>query len=544
MSKPTRGKRERAIKPSGESLEDRQLLSAVVTGLDQQGNLWALRVIGPGNLRVTKQPGSNGAPAPLDSLTPINQILVSGADSLTTKLVGKILKYGPNSTGQVFFQDLEEIGGKAQSQTGDQGIHVIDIPQFWLTNTSANPAATSGNKATINIPDGVNSLRFGGADTSVFLGTNPANALTAQSTGSQFLVSLGIPQYHGTSIIVNKIVTTAQPASTSGGTPVQQGVAIVVTGRLNLFQANEIDGNSSIASSPFLTGTGGGVVVQATALTAGGVALINGGTVEVGGEFGAARIGGNATNLSLQSFDKMNQVYVGGETNNLSVLAVGGTHNLYFGRGLDNSTISTHVISNLQANRGAIGSRVVSDRQIGRALFGGDVLNTQVLSGYSQNLSAIFDSQQTGTTPVAQLGGGQTDLVAGNVINSFFTASVTQASDGTFGGNNILKMPTGTIQAKVEGTIDNSSASTTAPTTAFLAQHVQLKHGPVIPPNVPEPPFRNQSFNQSVGNSPGLFGPALQKFFQTGKVSYHVKAAERAVQRLAAASTPKTHKKA
>lgn len=112
MSKPTRRKLERAIKPSGENLEGRQLLSAVVTGLDQQGNLWALRVIGPGNLRVTKQPDSSGNPAPLDSLTPINQILISGADSLKTKLVGKILKPGPNSTGKVFFQDLEEIGGK------------------------------------------------------------------------------------------------------------------------------------------------------------------------------------------------------------------------------------------------------------------------------------------------------------------------------------------------------------------------------------------------------------------------------------------------
>ncbi len=528
MRTPLRRAKTRAASPQGEVLEGRQLLSGVVTGLDQQGDLWALRLIGPGSLRVQKQPDASGNPSPLYSETAIDTITVAGTDSLKTKLVGKILKLGPNSNGQIYFQDFEELGGKALSESGDQGINVIDMPNFWLANTSANPGATtltgqsSSTKAVINIPDGVNTLKFGGANVNVFLGTNAANALVNQTGFVQLAVNLGIPQYHGSSIIVDQIVTNGETASGST-TNNQQGVTFNVTGRLNSFQANQIVGNANVATTPFQGG--GGTLVVAQPLTAGSIPVSAGGTVEISGELGAVRVGGNATNFSVQSYDKSNTTYIGGETNNFSLLSPGGSRDLYFGRGLDNSTISTHVIQNLQANRGAVGSRVVVDRQIGRAVFGGDVLNSEVLSGYYQNLTNIFDTQSAGATPMAELGGGQTDLIAGSVQNSYFTASVAQSSDGTFGGTDNLKLPSGHIKAKVEGVIDNSSASTTAPTVAFLAKQVSLKTGPVIPPNVPSPPFGLNSYHQQVGGATGLEGTQLEKFFNIGKTKKFVERA-------------------
>ena len=46
-----------------------------------------------------------------------------------------------------------------------------------------------------------------------------------------------------------------------------------------------------------------------------------------------------------------------------------------------------------------------------------------------------------------------------------------------------LVLPRGVINAKVEGTINNSSNTlVTDPTKAFFAQTVHLSHGPVIPP--------------------------------------------------------------
>jgi hypothetical protein len=45
------------------------------------------------------------------------------------------------------------------------------------------------------------------------------------------------------------------------------------------------------------------------------------------------------------------------------------------------------------------------------------------------------------------------------------------------------------ITAKFTGTIDNSTATPDSPMKAFYAQSVNVQHGPVVPPHVPEPPF-------------------------------------------------------
>ncbi len=122
-----------------------------------------------------------------------------------------------------------------------------------------------------------------------------------------------------------------------------------VAGRLNLFQANEIDGNTTVA--PAAAGfTGGTIVSSLPDPTAG---LI--------GQIGFVRVGGNATNFSVLTGSQIANFYVGGETNNVSVLAPTSIRDVYFGRGADSTTILTDRIESLQANRGMLNSRIVTD---------------------------------------------------------------------------------------------------------------------------------------------------------------------------------------
>jgi hypothetical protein len=96
--------------------------------------------------------------------------------------------------------------------------------------------------------------------------------------------------------------------------------------------------------------------------------------------------------------------------------------------------------------------------------------------------------------------------VAGSITDSIFAASVepfNSASpstpfDATFGSGFFgtpqdVTLPTGHITAKVEGTIDNTNAVPGMPTKAFFAKELGVKTGPVVPPNVPEPPYKKTS---------------------------------------------------
>ena len=97
--------------------------------------------------------------------------------------------------------------------------------------------------------------------------------------------------------------------------------------------------------------------------------------------------------------------------------------------------------------------------------------------------------------PVAQNGGSLQVRIAGSVTNSVFSASVdpnpSQLFTPLFGaGSGDLVLPRGVINAKVEGTINNSSNSlVTDGSKAFFARVVHRSHGPVIPPTVPYQPF-------------------------------------------------------
>ena len=484
----------RRVRPEAEALEGRRLLARSFTGIDLDGDAWVLRLVGPGDLRITD--ATTGGTTAIDPATPglIDTITIAGADALTTRLVGTVTQ-GAAGDGRVEFADIEQLGGT--SGRGEPfGIFAIDMPKFFLaqTRTSADGATPPATPA-INIPDGVLTLRLGGADTTY----TPAGGtpLNQNNTSDTFTVNLGIPRTRGTSIVVDRVITDAQAASTPTGTPTQDGVTFTVAGRLNVFQANTILGNTTFPANG--QANGGGTIVQSVPEQNRGIT----------GQIGFARVGGDATNLTVQTNDKISNFYVGGETDNVIVLAPVGLRHALFGKGLDNTTIRADFIESLQANRGAVSSNVTVNRDIGRITFGGDVVNTQVLSGYAQNLQ----SQVIPTTiPDAQVGGVINNvLIAGDVVDSIFAASV-QPFGGQFDVPEALVFPHARITAKVEGTIDNANATPNQPGQAFYAKEVNVLRGPVIPPSVPEQPFPNPNAPPSGhrivrGLQPGMNNP-------------------------------------
>lgn len=524
------------------------MLSATVSGTDIDGDTWTLRLIGPGSLAVTKQNNAS-----LDSTTEINQITVAGAEPLVTRLIGQVTK-GPNGDGKVFFQSLNELPSKTERLGGGQSLLSIVMPNFWLgTTTPVTSSTTTLPPApSITIPDGVNTLDFGGVDTTHDIENLPSTNTssgstnphpTTQSDVNPATVTLGLPLYGGTSIIIDQSISSTQPVTTTPTgsttpttTTIQFPVEFNVSGRLSLFQANSIVGDASNPSAQFKdlnpgstsTAIGGTFVVSGTSGTP--PFLVNG-QLQGGltGQIGNLRIGGNATNLTALAFDttgtggaRISNFSIGGETNNVLVVAPNGLRNAVFGLGMDKTEILTHAINTLAANRGALNSNVTVDRTISRATFGGNVVDSRILSGYAQNFTNIISTISTGSTTTsgtttfvpplpqnAQTGGGMEVHVAGDVTNSVFAASVqplinTTATPPTltFGTPQdvpgVVVLPTGHIAAKVEGKINNGAIAT-SPTDsnatvdrsgkAFYAKAADVKTGPVVPPNVPEPPY-------------------------------------------------------
>ena len=536
MSTRKHSPRTRGFRPETDALETRQLLSSVVSGIDSKGDAWTLRLIGPGQISVIKQNGSDGKPAALASATDINSITIGGTDPLTSRVVGVVTRKGANSDGRVFFQTLNQLPGRSEhlSATGF-GVLAVDIPGFWLGDTTPAALGAPRTTASIFMPDGVDTLRFGGVDTS-FNRQTPTSA-----AGDTDTVTLGLPAYGGTRIIIDKAISSTQSfTSAASGTTaattstVQHAVTFSVSGRLDLFQANEIDGDAAKPPGQFVDTTvtpgaiqqNGGTTVFSG--TAGTQTFLPSGTIkgQVTGQIGDLRIGGNATNFSTfvsdgtgGGNDRISNYSIGGETKNVLLVAGNGARNVVFGKGMDTVQIATHVIDTLKANRGALNSTVQVDRQIGRIDFGGDVVNTKVLAGYQQNFASILStvtgassSPFSSATPApiprpiaAQPDGGMTVHVAGDIINSVFAAS-TEPVNNVFGDPNELLLTAGHIKAKVEGTINNAKLTPDAPTQAFYARSLKVFTGPVVPPSVPEAPYTH---NQGPTHFPGIHSIGL-----------------------------------
>lgn len=486
MSSTTRRPGARACKPGAESLEGRTLLSKVLSGTDVDGDRWVLRLNGPGDVRVVNQPTEDGDFVPLGEPALIDSITFAGTDPRGSTLVGTVTR-SEGGDGKVYFENMEQFGGNAIGVTGTVGIHVIDMPDFWLGRTSTAATTTGTPAAEINIRDGVNNLRFGGTDTTFT--PEGGTPLNQNGRNDLVLVRLGLPYSAGTSIVIDRSITSGQAAQgTTAAT--QDGVQYSVFGRINMFQANAIEGNANLPSGQFVN-QGGTLVISASATEPNAVEAGEL-TGQVIGQIGYVRVGGNATNFSVQTNDRISNFYIGGETNNVFVLAPQSLRHALFGRGMDTVNILAESVFVLQANRGAIGSQVITDRAAGQFLFGGDVINSQILSGYKQDLGTVFTQQfnaNAGTVPPVQDGGTlQTVMIAGDVINSIFAASVGPLDD-QFGTSEDLLLPHGRVNAKVEGQIINDAAVPDNPTQAFFAKNVHVTFGPVVPPNVAEPPF-------------------------------------------------------
>ena len=156
MRKPAPSRR--SLRPLAESLETRQLLSslstvptATVSGTDSKGDRWTLTLYGPGTLNVVDKNGNAFTPANKFTPDDINTITVSGTITAESRLVGKVTFVPANSDGRVFFQQLTinntgEYGQlnpalvRPRASTPQNGIAAVDMPNFWLGETSGTNA--------------------------------------------------------------------------------------------------------------------------------------------------------------------------------------------------------------------------------------------------------------------------------------------------------------------------------------------------------------------------------------------------------------------
>ncbi|MGP0070176.1 MAG: hypothetical protein ACLQGP_42080, partial [Isosphaeraceae bacterium] len=477
-----------------ESLETRQLLNAsygtptaVVRGTDPDGAQWTLRLYGPGTLNVVDQNGIAFSRSSQSTMDSIDQITVGGAITSETKLVGTVTP-APDGNANVYFQNLIvpptgelgkiDTGQVSNFRTQQNGIASIDMPDFYLAHTSSTlPKTTSTIHTTasggtvfqagwINIPGGVTTLRFGGVDADY--AAPGATPLTQSNQSNEFDITLGLPVITGTSVIVNSVTSDAQTNTTSGSPAFQDMVSFLAAGRLNLFQANTINGNAATGLAPSQFGSS----VPST-LSPGGTFVISDGSEAGTGQIGDVRVGGNATNFTtlIDEYSlsqtpvegaldaKISNFFIGGETNNVILMAPSGSRNVSFGLGMDNVTINSMAIQSLRANRDATNSNVTVSRSIQNLFIGGQVENTNIQAGYYQSLftdtnypptsllsagsGAFFgtppptiadpqvNTESTFLEPLAQNGGSITGRIAGIITNSVISASVEPNPSGS-----------------------------------------------------------------------------------------------------------------
>ncbi len=566
----------RSLRPIAENLETRQLLSIsasstlgsttltqVVKGTDPDGAQWTLKLFGPGAISVVGTGGDTFDSTTQNLKESILTITIAGSISTETRLVGTVT---PNSGGNanVYFENLNvtntgelgkiDIGQVNNFRSVQNGIYAIDMPDFYMAHTDTTAPSTPSlihtaamSAGQIEIPQGVNTLRFGGVDVDY----TPTGGTPLNKTGksNEFQIALGLPIAVGTSIVVNSVNSDAEANSTTATSPFQDYATFLVTGRLNLFQANTITGNTTtgLVPSQFPNQT------TPTTTDPGGTFLISQGGAATGA-IGTVRVGGAATNfttfvtedpLNVEAAEgqldaKIANFYIGGQTNNVLLVAPSGSRDISFGLGMDNVTINSLAISSLTANRDAIGSTVTVSRSIGNLVIGGVVQNTNINVGELQSLftfantpaTSVFSSGQgvffgalpptvanpqtnpltDNLEPIAQNGGTLNARIAGNVTNSLITASVdgdpSMAFAPLFGSSSgSLVLPRGVINAKVEGTINNTNNTlVTDPNKAFFAKTIHRSHGPVIPSNVPYAPYKSPTVYHAGQNSlKGLF---------------------------------------
>ena len=352
-----------------------------------------LQLFGPGALSVVGVNGTVFNKSTQTSTDSIQTITVGGAITTQTRLVGTV--HGTTGQSNVYFENLNvtptgelgkiDLGQVNNFRSVQNGIFAIDMPDFYLAHTdTATPSTPSSihtnamSAGQIFIPQGVLTLRFGGVNVDY---TPPGGTpLTQTNQNNEFQIDLGLPIIQGTSIIVNTVNSDAQANTTTATQPFQDYATFLVGGRLNLFQANQITGNTTpgLVPSQFPNQT------PATTSDPGGTYLFADGTTGgVTGQIGDLRIGGAATNFTTlisenpenlvaaegQLDAKISNFFIGGQTKNVLLVAPSGARNIVIrpGHGQRHDQQRRHFVAIGQPRRFQFtGNREPLDRQLAR----------------------------------------------------------------------------------------------------------------------------------------------------------------------------------
>ena len=203
----------------------------------RQGNRSRRRAMDLRNYTVRARSASWGRTATrFDSTTQSLQesiltITIAGSISTETRLVGTV-KPSSNGDTNVYFENLNvtdtgelgkiDIGQVSNFRSVQNGIYAIDMPNFYLAHTETTTPSVASLIHAIGdvgradqIPEGVNTLRFGGVDVDYTpVGGTPLNQ-TGQN--NEFQINLGLPIVLGTSIIVNSVNSDAEANSSATG---------------------------------------------------------------------------------------------------------------------------------------------------------------------------------------------------------------------------------------------------------------------------------------------------------------------------------------
>ena len=257
-----------------ESLETRQLLSVThgtsTAHAGRQGNGPRRSAVDPAALRA------GGAQRRRDRWRRLHQVDPEPGWNRSTRSRSRVRSPprpgwsarsnpAPAATRNVYFQNLIvtptgelgkiDVGQVSNFRTVQNGILAIDMPDFYLAHTETTTPSvaslihtTAMSAGEIDIPQGVITLRFGGVDVDY----TPAGGTPLNQTGqsNEFQINLGLPIVQGTSIIVNTVNSDARSQFHPGSPPFQDYATFLVTGRLNLFQANTITGNTTAGLVP------------------------------------------------------------------------------------------------------------------------------------------------------------------------------------------------------------------------------------------------------------------------------------------------------
>ena len=134
----------------------------------RRGRGCLVKLFGPGSLSVVNVNGANGEPIPIGQPAFIRSITVGGASPASTRLVGSVRPSGQGD-GRVYFSSLSETASTIPASNIGIGMLAVDIPNFWLGATAPITTGTTAVQGSIDIPDGIVTLRFGGIDTSALL---------------------------------------------------------------------------------------------------------------------------------------------------------------------------------------------------------------------------------------------------------------------------------------------------------------------------------------------------------------------------------------